>query len=672
MRGHAARSTVDGIGRTNPERRRRPGRFVTTIAATLAMLGACTGNAGDKAGGRERVEPVVVTLVRPDNSFPLSIGRFAEEVERLSEGTIRIEYVDDVWHDGDPAQEVRLIEDVQAGNVDIGWVGARVFDSFGVTSFQALLAPLLVDSYELQDRVFEAGIPMRMLDGIEQVGVTGIGVLPGPLRKIMGLAHPFITPADYAGMVVGNSGGELTDETFRTLGATPQRVPSSTSLEGLDGLDYPVSAIYGNRYYETARFVTANVNWWPRPLVIVMNTERFADLAAEHRQILRTAASNTVTIASEMEVAGESESRSGICGTGIAIIEASDAEQATLARAVEPIYTRLEADAETKAFLDQIRALKEQVASPSDSFECPSEEVDAEQAAATAIDGAYQVTTTLEELRAAGDPVASPDNVGELTMVLDRGRFASTIQNGEICTWTSGTYVVDGDQVEFSVLDGSAAPNGSANRLGEVFDYGWSRYRDTLTLTAVPGEISPEPLRVKPWRRTDENPSLSVFPERCPPPDEALPGATPDTVVALDGVYRVTTTRADEVASGEPVIYLENYGEWVLVFDRGRFAFGQQNGEACTWAYGTYVVDGDRVEWSFVDGGGIAPTDAVNKPGEFYVFRGSRYRDTLTLTAVPGEISPPPFMHRPWRRTDETPSLRVFSERCPPPPEALG
>ena len=52
-----------------------------------------------------------------------------------------------------------MIEDVQAGKVDMGWVGARAFDAVGVTSFQALVAPFLVDSYELQDRVFQAGIP---------------------------------------------------------------------------------------------------------------------------------------------------------------------------------------------------------------------------------------------------------------------------------------------------------------------------------------------------------------------------------------------------------------------------------------------------------------------------------------------------------------------------------
>ena len=112
-------------------------------------------------------------------------------------------------------------------------------------------------------------------------------------------------------------------------------------------------------------------------------------------------------------------------------------------------------------------------------------------------------------------------------------------------------------------------------------------------------------------------------------------------------------------------------GPGCYVFDRGRFAFAQEADEACTWGHGTYSVDGNRVEWSVLDGGGIAPNNAANKPGEFFVFGWSRYRDTLTLTAVPGEISPTNFMVKPWRLTDEQPSAAVFGARCPPPAEAI-
>ena len=104
---------------------------------------------------------------------------------------------------------------------------------------------------------------------------------------------------------------------------------------------------------------------------------------------------------------------------------------------------------------------------------------------------------------------------------------------------------------------------------------------------------------------------------------------------------------------------------------RGRFANTQENGKACTWAYGGFAVHGNRMSWTFTDGGGIAPTGATSRPGEHFVFGFSAYRDTLTITPVKGERSPLPFRAKPWRRLATTPTRRYFSERCPPPNAAL-
>jgi hypothetical protein len=115
----------------------------------------------------------------------------------------------------------------------------------------------------------------------------------------------------------------------------------------------------------------------------------------------------------------------------------------------------------------------------------------------------------------------------------------------------------------------------------------------------------------------------------------------------------------------------ENWGHWIFVFNHGKFADTQENKPSCTWGYGTFSVRGDKTSWKFSDGGGIAPNNAMNKPGEFFVFGLSAYRDTLRLTPVNGQISPVNFRAKPWRRLSASPSRRYFSKRCPPPAEAL-
>jgi hypothetical protein len=139
----------------------------------------------------------------------------------------------------------------------------------------------------------------------------------------------------------------------------------------------------------------------------------------------------------------------------------------------------------------------------------------------------------------------------------------------------------------------------------------------------------------------------------------------------LDGVWRYTDTAADLRAAGvsQGDIVPENYGTYTMVIDRGRFAFTQEDKQACTWAYGTFTVKGDRFEQLVTDGGGIAPDGAASKPGELYTFRWSLYRGVLTLYPVEGAASPTP--PKPWLRISTVPSARFLSSRCLPPTGAL-
>jgi hypothetical protein len=150
--------------------------------------------------------------------------------------------------------------------------------------------------------------------------------------------------------------------------------------------------------------------------------------------------------------------------------------------------------------------------------------------------------------------------------------------------------------------------------------------------------------------------------ERCTMP----PVAAARTRTALDGTWVMDTARS----SAGPDFLDENWGHWIFVFDRGRFAITQENATSCTWGYGTFSVDGDKTTWRFSDGGGQAPNNAENKPGEQFSYRLSVFRDTATLSAVKGAISPENFDPEPWRRLGP-PSRASFSRRCPPPEQAL-
>ncbi|GAA1172921.1 hypothetical protein GCM10009584_12380 [Ornithinimicrobium humiphilum] len=103
-----------------------------------------------------------------------------------------------------------------------------------------------------------------MLADIGIEGVTGIGVLPGALRRMLGVTHEFRTPADFEGAVVQSELNAAAVAMLEALGADePVAGVEANALDGLDGLVAHVGAVVGNTYQDDAVAFTTNLNLWP-------------------------------------------------------------------------------------------------------------------------------------------------------------------------------------------------------------------------------------------------------------------------------------------------------------------------------------------------------------------------------------------------------------------------
>jgi TRAP-type C4-dicarboxylate transport system substrate-binding protein len=425
------------------------------LACALALaVTACAGSSGDKAGGKAKGQPRVLALANITGDVQPQLQVFADEVNRRTDGTLVIEFKSD-WRQGDPDAERRTIEDVKAGKVDMAWTGARVFDRLGVKSFQALLAPLLVDSYELEGGVFERGLPTSMLEGVEELGVAGIGVLPGPIRRLLGVSHPFLRPSDFDGQVIGGAENELSVRTFQALGARLEALPAGAPLDGLDATEQHLGAMWGNRYDEVAKHVGANVNLWPRPLVIFAGEDVFESLSSDHRAALRQAATAAVPAALAAARVDDDEAALSLCGQGATFAVASDSDLTELRRALEPLYAELRSDPGTKAALDTITSLKSQIGASAAVPTCASTEP---PGTASAIpEGRYEMTLTPEDWRTAGITVEdwveaglsekeASESTGKYVMIIDAGELTILTPNGE--PGFQASYSVFRDQIE--------------------------------------------------------------------------------------------------------------------------------------------------------------------------------------------------------------------------------
>ena len=254
--------------------------------------------------------------------------------------------------------------------MDLAWVGARAFDRVGVTDFQALLAPLVVDSHDLQAAVFEAGIPDEMLAG---VGRPRASRALASFQARCARCSASTTPSSHRRTSRTSWSACRTaqsEETLSTLGASTIALPSGADISEVDGYEQQLSSIYGNSYYADAGYVTANVNLWPRALVVVANPDSYDGLTDAQREALATASEQSVLGSLDASRVEDAESVEDLCVEGIELVEASASQLDGLIQALGPVYARLGADPKSAAWLKQIVQLKQKVAAPPDSVRC--------------------------------------------------------------------------------------------------------------------------------------------------------------------------------------------------------------------------------------------------------------------------------------------------------------
>lgn len=417
--------------------------FVVVVA--IVATSCSTASGGDKAGGSG--EPVVLRMatVNGDLGFTPQIRYLVDRMDELSEGNVQIEIVYEVGSFA-PVAEQQVVRGVAGGKFDLALWAPRCSRAW-VNNFRALIAPILIDSYALEDAVIESGITDQMMQGIDDVGVTGLGILGGALRKPITVDGPLLGPADWRGITFGIFKSEAQAEAIRALAAQPLQVIGDARDQALqngsiDGFESSLLAYQINGQQRAAPYGTANVNLWPQTLAVVGNPDGIAHLTDEQRGWLEQADDAAQRSTALVDTDARSIEKS--CEAGARFAVASEADLGALQEAFDPVYAALEQDAETAAFIEQIRVLKKStppepalMIPPDCTGEAPSHDTTSTGTTPENLNGVYRFTITKEEAIAAGAG-DDPDYPTTVTLWLEDGTF--TNETGE-----SGTYRVDGD-----------------------------------------------------------------------------------------------------------------------------------------------------------------------------------------------------------------------------------
>lgn len=397
-------------------------KFIAATAVVSLILAGCAPV--DRAGGTAAVQPHTLRFaISGTDDVPAAAAGWAEAVERASDGTLAIEFVTEYAAE-DVHQESRVIADVRAGTIELGWVGVRVLDANGFDGFQPLLAPFLVDSYELQSRLFKDGVPAAMTAGMDRIGLQPLGVFPGPIRRIMSRDAAFTDPSAYKGARVAAFESTLSAEVFAALGArvTPM-FGGQMDLSGVNAAENHPASVWGNQFQSTWRHLTGNVNFWPRPLVIIANPTVFAALTPSQQEALSSAVPTTLDAALADAKESDLEATADLCKAGVTFDKATVSQLQALETAVRPVVDKIRTDATKADPLARIEALKLRVGAPPTALTCDIKPGEQGEDSIGIPEGTYARTITAADIDKYGiDPVLKKHLAGyEFTLVFKDG-----------------------------------------------------------------------------------------------------------------------------------------------------------------------------------------------------------------------------------------------------------
>jgi TRAP-type C4-dicarboxylate transport system substrate-binding protein len=462
-----------------------PIALICLLAVVAVATSACTIGGADKTGGGDgALELTVVKTQRAD----FDIEAWTRAVDRLSGGKIRLRIVGE-WHKGQNDLDRQMLAAVGGGTFDLGVIRAAAFDRAGTQALRPLLAPLLIDSYSVERRVFSDPIVATVLHKVRSKTWIGVGLVPGRLQRPVGLKRDFLAASSFRGAAFGVREGGVATETFRALGAAPTPfVTRDSDVSALDGVEATANASTNTIVRSRARSVTTNVVLWPRVMAIVMNSAAYDRLSAAQRSILDRAwrSSSSAEIA-RFERDDPNELK-GLCVSNRVRLMRGDAT--SVLRAVTPVLDRIARSGASRQAYARIVALKNATAVPASTPHCAKTRPAPSPGAATAVDGTWTASMSYAEYVAA-KPFADEDwntNWGVHTLKLNHGSW----------DWRSdrdpdvrkGTYTIKGDLIVFD----------------DPFDHETWRYRFTLyhgalTFRRAQTTTTPTSFIVKPWHQ---------------------------------------------------------------------------------------------------------------------------------------------------------------------------
>lgn len=323
-------------------------KYLIFTGIMMFFLCTVTGCSSSENGGQRYAWPLA-TASPEDTVTEIFAEKFAEEVDRLSDGTMKIQ----VYANSTLGGDRELLESCSDG--DIPFV---VQNTAPQVTFMPDLAvfdlPCVFDTLKecrerIDDEEFYALIARVYTDG----GYHLLGIADQGFR-VMSTNKNVTDFSDFKGQKIRTMESSYHLAFWKCLNANPTPMSFSEVYIGLqqntiDAQENPYEVIVSNRLYEQQEYVV-ETNHLPHLISLIMNDEFYKDLSEEQQKIV-TEASETATLyarnASDERIA---ERIKIIEDSGTVIVQLPEIVKVQIREAAQPIYDSIRANVDSSIY----------------------------------------------------------------------------------------------------------------------------------------------------------------------------------------------------------------------------------------------------------------------------------------------------------------------------------
>lgn len=336
-------------------RHRTGARALLLLVTTVSLLAACGSSAVDKQGAPAAPSATELVLGTPDPS-DAELAFFVDAVDRASNHRLKIRLDRTTYESETPGGEAKLVGDLRAGKVPLGYVPSRDLAQDGAAAFQALQAPFVVGSTGAA--VALAGHPLAndLVASLSDSGLHGIALVPLESRRLLS-RRPVASVADLEGTRIRVSDNAQAAGLMSAWSAVPVqgypagKTKSELTAGRLDAVETSPSYIRSNAYFASAPYL-GSFGMFGKFEVVVAGEKAWAGLSDADRAALTSAATQTVTHAATQTPRSETETLSWLCSRGVVVVQPPDAALRELTTAAAKT---LPADTAAQGWVTRIR-----------------------------------------------------------------------------------------------------------------------------------------------------------------------------------------------------------------------------------------------------------------------------------------------------------------------------